>query len=619
MLGIREKVCPYIMRRWLIAAQYDTAAAVKMYTQSQFWRKYKGLDFLLDWNPPEVLRKFYPGGLSGWDRSGCPVWIIPFGRADLKGLLSSVSKQDFIDYTLRIVETSLALMRESSRKHGAPVYQHTFIFDMSGFTFKDATHTPTLEVVQQLITIYEGNYPETLKAAYVINTPKVFQLVFSILQKTVNQRTLQKIKVFGYDNWKQELLLHISPENLPELWGGKKSLPLQVDVHEYEEGEVRLSVAGICMGGEVPLYYRTIHKCEDIQGMNSVNKQQIDPGTLFSVKLSFRRNCTLNWKFRVEGGDIAFSVYRRRGHTKCSSKLQSIDANRSPKENKTGEVCEEKVPEICITYPGADLSKQVSCKISNHEKVPVDIDTTEENVYDIKIENTNKADNVEREKNKDSKHMINGNKVDSDSEIKTFKNDSEERTEGSIGGGSGEDDRCSNISTAPTNNTRDTVGERQNDATNEQYDQVSEEEEDQLVEDECAPNEEVLQPTKYKSSKECSGGYLRCEAGHVYTIVFDNSESMFRSRKLHYNLNIDAEPKKSEAIKKTPVKEEVVSALDMSDLMVFVRELLEFEEKSKKKEASQSSEPSQSEQETTNMDKMFALEHLQKFSADDTS
>ena len=32
-----------------------------------------------------IFRKFYPGGFIGYDKCGCPVWIIPLGRSDMKG------------------------------------------------------------------------------------------------------------------------------------------------------------------------------------------------------------------------------------------------------------------------------------------------------------------------------------------------------------------------------------------------------------------------------------------------------------------------------------------------------------------------------------------------------
>ena len=61
--------------------------AEAMYRKSVVWRKEKGIELILSWNPPDVLRKYYPGGFAGFDNEGCPVWIIPFGHADMKGLI----------------------------------------------------------------------------------------------------------------------------------------------------------------------------------------------------------------------------------------------------------------------------------------------------------------------------------------------------------------------------------------------------------------------------------------------------------------------------------------------------------------------------------------------------
>jgi len=465
----------YVLYRWLKATQFDVNAAEEMYKKSQNWRKYKGIEYILHWSPQEVLRKYYPGGFGGWDKSGCPVWIIPFGRADIKGLLTAVSKQDFIDYTLRILETSLTLMEESTRRTKSPVYQHTFIFDMDQFSLKDATYGPTLEVVQALISIYEGNYPETLKAAYVINTSKVFQLVFNILQRTVNQRTLQKIKVFGQTGWKQVLLEEISGENLPEMWGGaKRSEPTKQDLEE----DVKPEAAGVCLGGEVPLYYRTLKKGDEILGVSSVHKQEIGAGTSFSAKLCFRKNSSLSWKFRVEGGDIGFSIHRRR----CCQKFRPSTTMNGKKSTFTLPL-DESIPQVQLTK-GTPSSEQVN----------------------------------------------------------------------------GIEDK--DITTEPNLNPEDIL---------EVFAEVDEETE--ITEDMNCPLEPVLENTKVKSGRDAHTGFLLCEGGYYYTLVFDNSESIFRSRKLYFSTSTDEHPKKEEAAEKTLD----YNTLAMADLMTFVKELLESE------------------------------------------
>ena len=41
-----------------------------------------------------------------------------------------------MEFTLKIVETSMLLMREKTLALGSQVYQHVFIFDMEGFSLK---------------------------------------------------------------------------------------------------------------------------------------------------------------------------------------------------------------------------------------------------------------------------------------------------------------------------------------------------------------------------------------------------------------------------------------------------------------------------------------------------
>ena len=61
--------------------------AESLYRASADWRRQKGVDRLIKWKPPFIIKNYYPGGFAGFDNDGCPVWIIPFGQADVKGIL----------------------------------------------------------------------------------------------------------------------------------------------------------------------------------------------------------------------------------------------------------------------------------------------------------------------------------------------------------------------------------------------------------------------------------------------------------------------------------------------------------------------------------------------------
>ena len=54
----------------------------------------------------------------------------------LLGMLACVSVEEFVDFTLKIVECSMLLMKKKSQMSGKPVSQHVFIFDLEGFSLK---------------------------------------------------------------------------------------------------------------------------------------------------------------------------------------------------------------------------------------------------------------------------------------------------------------------------------------------------------------------------------------------------------------------------------------------------------------------------------------------------
>ena len=53
--------------------------------QDVVWRKEWNADNILEWDPPEVVKKYYPGGYFGEDKQGFPIWIEILGSIDLKG------------------------------------------------------------------------------------------------------------------------------------------------------------------------------------------------------------------------------------------------------------------------------------------------------------------------------------------------------------------------------------------------------------------------------------------------------------------------------------------------------------------------------------------------------
>ena len=61
---------------------------------------------------------------------GSPVWLIPLGLADLQGILAAVDIQQIINFVLRILETSAAILRKTSTP--TKLNKHSFVFDLTG-------------------------------------------------------------------------------------------------------------------------------------------------------------------------------------------------------------------------------------------------------------------------------------------------------------------------------------------------------------------------------------------------------------------------------------------------------------------------------------------------------
>ena len=71
--------------------QGDLKLSELLYRKSVRWRKERNVEEILSWRPPRAIRDFYPGGFLCYDEQSSPVWLIPFGSADVKGKQNSMT------------------------------------------------------------------------------------------------------------------------------------------------------------------------------------------------------------------------------------------------------------------------------------------------------------------------------------------------------------------------------------------------------------------------------------------------------------------------------------------------------------------------------------------------
>ncbi|KMQ96420.1 sec14-like protein 2-like protein [Lasius niger] len=273
----------------------------KLLSISLDWRKQWDADNLSEWNLPEVVKTYLPYGLSGFDKDGAPVIIVPFAGMDMYGMLHVITQKEFVKVTIKILDQYLKLAREQSKKHGQIANQLIVIFDMEGFNLKQYLWRPAGELVLTLIQMYEANYPEILKTCFIINAPRVFAFAFSITKKFMNDYTISKIQIHKADpsKWQAAILKVIPKDQLPAHFGGTLYDP---------DGNPRFT-SKICQGGKIAkeMYTNNMDKLNDDYTTVVVRK-----GGKLELDISTpEKGSILSWEFRSEGHDIKFGILKK--------------------------------------------------------------------------------------------------------------------------------------------------------------------------------------------------------------------------------------------------------------------------------------------------------------------
>lgn len=311
---------PHFLSKWLIARNFNIEKAEKMYKKSKEWRQENDIDSLLSWDPPEVLKKYGPVGWPGFDRHGGTVVIIPHGRVDIRGIIMSSKKGEYVRFTIRALEKSLGMMAEESKKRNKTYCRVSCIFDLEHFSIKEFTWKPALEAIIELLKMYEANYPEILNCAYVVNAPKVFSVAWALVKPFLNENTINKVKIFGKTGWKERVLEDISPDVLPKHWGGTRVDP---------DGDEMCS-SFVCLGGKVPTSYYLKNKESTRMETLTIGKGAIERVTLKTTK----PNAIIRWEFQTDDYDVGFAIESAADPSKQLVESKRVDSHITPEEGE---------------------------------------------------------------------------------------------------------------------------------------------------------------------------------------------------------------------------------------------------------------------------------------------
>ncbi|NXG37861.1 S14L2 protein, partial [Dromaius novaehollandiae] len=172
---------------------------------------------------PQVIRKYMSGGMCGYDREGCPIWYDIIGPLDAKGLLFSASKQDLLKNKFRDCEVLRRECEKQSQKLGRKIEVVLMVYDCEGLGLKHLWK-PAVDTYGELLSMFEENYPESLKRLFIVKAPKIFPVAYNLIKHFLSEDTRKKVVVLG-SNWKEVLQKYIDPEQIPVEYGGTLTDP----------------------------------------------------------------------------------------------------------------------------------------------------------------------------------------------------------------------------------------------------------------------------------------------------------------------------------------------------------------------------------------------------------
>eukprot|EP00976_Prorocentrum_cordatum_P073198 1180990-Prorocentrum_minimum.AAC.1 len=206
--------------RFLTARKNSVPAAFVMLKDTILWRRENNVETALESSPsPETvdkIRRAISSAYTGFDYEGSPVYIERSGMLDVSKILSSgITQADLVQ--LHIVNMEYftnTLCMEASIAKGETMDKVVSIMDVHGIGFRQFTNSDFLAMFKAMSAIDSNNYPEIMKAVYIVNAPGYFSSAFKLIKKFLDARTQKKIQVCKAKTLESVLDMNIVPKNV---------------------------------------------------------------------------------------------------------------------------------------------------------------------------------------------------------------------------------------------------------------------------------------------------------------------------------------------------------------------------------------------------------------------
>ncbi len=176
-----------------------------------------------------------PHCYRGYDKEGRPISWERTGVFQLPVLLEGVGEEGLLKRRVFHQELMARKMRVKAKELGHPVTQQVWVLDARNLSLKPSGDGPRL--FRETTKIDSTFYPERLGYMLIINAPWIFKPLWAMVKPWLDPNTVSKIRVFGYNDYQEELKKVIDVSEIPKEYGGQATWKLPGRPEEWSDVE----------------------------------------------------------------------------------------------------------------------------------------------------------------------------------------------------------------------------------------------------------------------------------------------------------------------------------------------------------------------------------------------
>uniref|UniRef100_A0A7N0T6L8 Patellin-6 n=1 Tax=Kalanchoe fedtschenkoi TaxID=63787 RepID=A0A7N0T6L8_KALFE len=205
-----------VLLKFLRARDFKVADALQMLQSCLTWRKEFGAESLLTENLGFKEIEGVVAKMSGVDREGHPVCYNAYGVFKDKEMYEKVFGDDeklkqFLRWRVQVLERGIQML--DLRPGGVnSIIQVTDLKDMPKRELR--------VVSNQILSLFQDNYPEMVARKIFVNVPWYFSVLYSVFSPFLTQRTKSKFVIAKEGHTADILYKYIKPEDIPVQYGG---------------------------------------------------------------------------------------------------------------------------------------------------------------------------------------------------------------------------------------------------------------------------------------------------------------------------------------------------------------------------------------------------------------